>query len=163
MPRKERQKEEHMASTTNFSSLADFGNYVSGAVAAGTKATNDYTSGAVAAGTQAVNAHTDNVVGRAQSDLENYITGQNASVIRDINDNNNKNTAKILKNQYLGKEPWIWVVFVLLFAAAFAVVYLVVAKPIAYVPMKVFLGVLAGLIACLVAFISPIANRQPQP
>ena len=48
-----------------------------------------------------------------------------------------------------------------LLAAAFAAVYFVVATPIAYTPMKVFLGVLAGLIACLVAFISPIANRQP--
>ena len=129
-----------MATVTNFS-LDEFKDFTSGAIAAGTKATNDYTSGAVAAGTQAtikgVNAHTDNVVGRAQSDLENYITGQNASVIRDA-------------------------VFALLFAAAFAVVYFVVATPIAHIPMKVFLGVLAGLIACLVAFISPIANRQPQ-
>lgn len=154
-----------MATVTNFS-LDEFKDFTSGAIAAGTKATNDYTSGAVAAGTQAtikgVNAHTDNVVGRAQSDLENYITGQNASVIRDINDNSNRNTAKILKNQYLGKEPWIWAVFALLFAAAFAVVYFVVATPIAHIPMKVFLGVLAGLIACLLAFMSPIANRQPQ-
>lgn len=150
-----------MANTTNFS-LDEFKQFTSGAIAAGTKAANEYTSGAVAAGTKAtvkgVNAHTDDVVGRAQAKLEDFITGQNASVI----DNANKNTAKILKNQYLGKEPWIWVVFILLFAAAFAVVYFVVATPIAHIPMKVFLGVLAGLIACLVAFISPIANRQPQ-
>ncbi len=150
-----------MATVTNFS-LDEFKDFTSGAIAAGTKATNDYTSGAVAAGTQAtikgVNTHTDDVVGRAQAKLEDFITGQNASVIN----NANENTAKILRNQYLGKEPWIWAVFALLFAAAFAVVYLVVAKPIAYVPMKVFLGVLAGLLACLVAFISPIANRRPQ-
>ncbi|MCR4753481.1 MAG: hypothetical protein K5837_03635 [Candidatus Saccharibacteria bacterium] len=152
-----------MANTTNFSSLADFSNYVSGAVAAGTKATNDYTSGAVAAGTKAtiegVNTYTNKAVNQAKADLEAYMTGQNASVIN----NSNRNTERILKNQYLGKEPWIWAVFALLFAAAFAVVYIVVAKPIAHIPMKVFLGVLAGLIACLVAFISPIANRQPQP
>jgi len=149
-----------MAQMTNFSS-EEFRQFTSGAVAAGTKATNQYTSGAVAAGTKAtikgVNTHTNDVVGRAQSELESFITGQNASVI----DNSNRNTEKILKNQYLGKEPWIWVVFALLFAAAFAVVYFIVATPIAYTPMKVFLGVLAGLIACLLAFMSPIANRQP--
>ena len=154
-----------MATVTNFS-LDEFKEFTSGAITAGVEASNQYTSGAVAAGTQAtikgVNTHTNDVVGRAQHELENYITGQNASVIRDINDNSNKNTAKILKTQYLGKEPWIWAVFAILFAAAFAVVYFVVAKPIAYVPMKVFLGVLAGLIACLLAFMSPIANRQPQ-
>ena len=145
-----------MATTTNFSSLDDFNQFVSGAVAAGTKATNDYTSGAVAAGVKATNDHTDDVVTRAQSQLEGFITGQNASVI----DNDNKNTAKILKNLYLGKEPWIWVVFALLFAAVFTVVCFYVAKPIAWVPMKVFLGVLAGLVPCLVVQASPIANKQ---
>ncbi|MBQ9684614.1 hypothetical protein IJV57_04040 [Candidatus Saccharibacteria bacterium] len=159
-----------MANTTNFSalteySLTEFGNYVSGAVAAGTKATNDYTSGAVAAGTKAtirgVNTHTDDVIAQSQSDLKAYLTGQSASVIGEINTRSDQNTAKILKNQYLGKEPWIWVIFAILFAAAFAVVYFVVATPIAHTPMKVFLGACAGLIACLLVFMSPIANRQP--
>ncbi len=160
-----------MATITNFS-LDEFKEFTSGAVAAGTKATNQYTSGAVAAGTKAtikgVNAYTEDVIGRSQAKLEDFITAQNASVINTSNrnttaviDNSNRNTARILENQYLGKEPWIWVIFAILFAAAFAVVYFVVATPIAHTPMKVFLGACAGLIACLLVFMSPIANRQP--
>lgn len=153
---------------TNFSALTkeEFQQYVSGVGAASTRASNEYVSGAVTAGARAtingVNTHTDDVIAQSQADLKAYLTGQSASVIGEINTRSDQNTAKILKNQFLGKEPWIWVIYIPLFAAVFAVVYFFVAKPIAYAPMKAYLGVPAGLISCLLVYMSRIANRRPQ-
>ena len=124
-----------MARDTNFSNLTleqfarGVNDHTTGAVTAGAQivnrhidqtaqGVNDHTTGAVTAGARIVNDHTDQAAANLQRALEGYTTQTTTEAVRQVNAHTSGLFAK-----FDAKEPWFYIVAILVAVAAGAVMY----------------------------------------